>query len=69
MKNEGKDSEMFLAVSIALMVLWLFLYSAFHVSSYVSAVVLSIALSLFSLDWWIHSRVRPRDDRHNPASK
>jgi len=39
-----------------LMVVWLFLYQAFHVPAFVSATLLTIAFSLFCFDWWMHSR-------------
>lgn len=38
------------------MVVWMFLYSAFHVSAYVSAIMLAVAFSLFCFDRWISSR-------------
>ena len=54
---------MFVVCSIALMIAWLFLYSAFHVSAYVSSVILSLAFSLYFFDWWMHSRTRRPHDR------
>lgn len=54
---------MFLVCSVTLMIVWLFLYSAFHVSAYVSSVILSLAFSLYFFDWWLHSRMPRSPDR------
>lgn len=47
---------MFVVCSVALMIVWLFLYSAFRVPVYVSTAVLSLAVSLYFFDWWMHVR-------------
>ena len=60
---------MFAVFSIALMIVWLFLYSAFHVSAYASSVILSLAFSLYFFDWWMHSRTRRSHDRSDVRSK
>jgi hypothetical protein len=57
-KEETKDSELFIAGSIVLMVIWMFLYSAFQVSASVSVILLTAAFSLFCFDRWIDSRHR-----------
>jgi len=51
-----KDSQIFVLCSIVLMVAWLFLYSAFQVSGQVSAIMLTVAFSLFFVDLWMISR-------------
>jgi len=58
MNGEVKDSDVFILGSIVLMVVWLFLYQAFHVPAFVSATLLTIAFSLFCFDWWMHSRTQ-----------
>ncbi len=47
---------MIIVCSIALMILWLFLESAFAVSTLVSGAILTVAFSLYAFDWWLHSR-------------
>ena len=58
MNDEIKGSDVFILGSIVLMVVWLFLYSAFRVSAVVSVTMLAVAFSLFCFDWWMHSRTR-----------
>jgi hypothetical protein len=58
LKEKTKDSELLIAGSIVLMVIWLFLYSAFQVSTSVSVILLTVAFFLFCFDRWIDSRPR-----------
>lgn len=51
-----KDSQILVLCSIVVMVAWLFLYSAFQVSEQVSAIMLTVAFSLFFFDLWMISR-------------
>lgn len=53
---------MFVVCSIALMIVWLFLNSAFHVPVLVSSVILSVAFSLYFFDWWMHTRTQISPD-------
>jgi multisubunit Na+/H+ antiporter MnhE subunit len=54
---------MIIACSIVLMIVWLFLESAFAVPTSVSGAILAVAFSLYACDWWMQShtlRTRPR---------
>ena len=54
---------MIIACSIVLMIVWLFLESAFAVPTSVSGAILAVASFLYACDWWLHSRTlrtRPR---------
>ena len=58
---------MFVSISVVLMVAWMFLYLAVQVPKFVSCTMLSLAFSLFALDWWIHSRRTPSGRQHERA--
>jgi hypothetical protein len=58
LKEESKDSERLVVGSIVLMVSWMFLYSAFQISPWVSVILLTAAFSLFCFGSWIDSRPR-----------
>ena len=51
--------------SIVLMILWLFLESAFAVSTSVSSAILAVAFALYAFDWWLHSRTQRTHHRPN----
>ena len=53
---------MFVVCSIALMMVWLFLNSVFHVPVFVSSFMLSVAFSLYFFDWWMHARAQISPD-------
>jgi len=52
-------------VSIVLMILWLFLDSAFAVPAPVSGAMLTVAFALYTYDWWLHSRTQRTHPRPN----
>lgn len=52
-------------VSIVLMILWLFLESAFVVPMAVSGAILTVAFALYVYDWWLHSRTQRTHPRTN----
>lgn len=52
-------------VSIILMILWLFLESAFTLPRDVSGAILTVAFALYAFDWWLHARTRRMRSRPN----
>jgi hypothetical protein len=56
-------------VSIVLMILWLFLDSAFAVPVPISGAMLTVAFGLYAYDWWLHSRTQRTYPRPTSTSR
>lgn len=65
LSRSSKRQETMVIVSIVLMILWLFLESAFAVSTVVSSAILTVAFALYAFDWWLHSRTLRTHNRPN----